>query len=431
MKAHCSPERTTRAAERSRQNNARIFAKAPLPVHTPVHPILQLQQSIGNQAVQRLLRSRTIQAKLNISQPGDPFEQEADRVAEKIMRMPAPAVQRSCASCADGGSPCPECEAENEKAVQRRVRPSIESVEESVPEHSLLDPASGRPLATSTRAFFEPRFGVDFGDVRLHTGEAATQTAARIHAAAFTYGRHIWLGKGESEQNNNLMAHELTHVVQQSQGPSGSGPQLIQRTTLEGVDNMCVAYEDRKLNVSSGTPLSETKTPGGRVIPGTKGSHQNCAGASLCGRAEYINWPFLGLEAADHLARPPHITADWDKANYFVPAGCKPVDCAGISINATRCRALEREVILFLYRWPAGVIRGTSTQVFQSDFHMIGRTPSSLPMAWESKMDQRERVEDIRDPWQSLHDAYPHTLGSDREVKQHCYCCDCGGIKTR
>ncbi len=374
MKAHCSPERTTRAAERSRQNNARIFAKAPLPVHTPVHPILQLQQSIGNQAVQRLLRSRTIQAKLNISQPGDPFEQEADRVAEKIMRMPAPAVQRSCASCADGGSPCPECEAENEKAVQRRVRPSIESVEESVPEHSLLDPASGRPLATSTRAFFEPRFGVDFGDVRLHTGEAATQTAARIHAAAFTYGRHIWLGKGESEQNNNLMAHELTHVVQQS---------------------------------------------------------QNCAGASLCGRAEYINWPFLGLEAADHLARPPHITADWDKANYFVPAGCKPVDCAGISINATRCRALEREVILFLYRWPAGVIRGTSTQVFQSDFHMIGRTPSSLPMAWESKMDQRERVEDIRDPWQSLHDAYPHTLGSDREVKQHCYCCDCGGIKTR
>ena len=194
---------------------------------------------------------------------------------------------------------------------------------------------------------------------------------------------------------------------------------------------MCVAYEDRKLNVSSGTPLSETKTPGGRVIPGTKGSQQNCAGASLCGRAEYINWPFLGLEAADHLARPPHITADWDKANYFVPAGCKPVGCAGISINATRCRALEREVILFLYRWPAGVIRGTSTQVFQSDFHMIGRTPSSLPMAWESKMDQRERVEDIRDPWQSLHDAYPHTLGSDREVKQHCYCCDCGGIKTR
>src|SRR6266478_8324836 len=134
------------------QRSASATATPLLATHARAHPILQLQQSIGNQAVQRLLRSRTVQARLNISQPGDPFEQEADRVAEKVMRMPAPAVQRSCASCADGGSPCPECEAENEKAVQRRVRPSIESVEESVPEHSLQDPASGRPLATSTRA---------------------------------------------------------------------------------------------------------------------------------------------------------------------------------------------------------------------------------------------------------------------------------------
>ena len=72
MKAHCSPERTTRAAERSRQNNARIFAKAPLPVHTPVHPILQLQQNIGNRAVQRLIQSRTIRAQALQRQPADP-----------------------------------------------------------------------------------------------------------------------------------------------------------------------------------------------------------------------------------------------------------------------------------------------------------------------------------------------------------------------
>jgi len=72
MKAHCSPERTTRAAQRSRQNNARIFAKAPLPVHTPVHPILQLQQNIGNRAVQRLIQSRTIRAQALQRQPADP-----------------------------------------------------------------------------------------------------------------------------------------------------------------------------------------------------------------------------------------------------------------------------------------------------------------------------------------------------------------------
>jgi hypothetical protein len=178
------------------------------------------------------------------------------------------------------------------------------------------------------------------------------------------------------------------------------------------------------------TPLPETRTPGGRVIQGTEGPHQNCAGVSLCGREEYINWPHLGWEASDGIARPPRITADWDAANYFVPTGCVPISCTGLSVNSTRCRSDEREVILFLYRWPVGILPGTSITVYQSDFHMIGRTPSSLPMAWESKMDRRERVEDIRDPWQSLYDAYPDTRKPDREIAQHCYCCDCAKIAT-
>src|SRR5213594_3664333 len=112
---------TTRAAEASGQKNAGA-SNVQLPITAPLNPILQLQQTLGNQAVQQLLRSRMLQAKLSISQPGDPFEQEADRVAEKVMRMPAPAVQRACASCAGGGSPCRECEAETEKSIQRRVR---------------------------------------------------------------------------------------------------------------------------------------------------------------------------------------------------------------------------------------------------------------------------------------------------------------------
>ncbi len=177
------------------------------------------------------------------------------------------------------------------------------------------------------------------------------------------------------------------------------------------------------------TPLPETETPGGRILPGTEGPHQNCAGVSLCGRQEYINWPFLGLEASDGIARPPSITADWDRANYFLPSGCLPISCSGISVNATRCNSTEREVILFLYKWPRGVLPD-GTQVYQSDFHMIGRTPSRLPMAWESKMDRREEVDDIREPWQSLYDAYPHTRQPDREIRQHCYCCDCAEIST-
>src|SRR5687767_2683244 len=54
------------------------------------HPLIELQRSLGNQAVQRLIGSPYIQTKLTVSTPGDPYEQEADRVAETVMRMPAP-----------------------------------------------------------------------------------------------------------------------------------------------------------------------------------------------------------------------------------------------------------------------------------------------------------------------------------------------------
>ena len=358
----------------------------------------------------------TIQTKLQLSTPGDQYEQEADRVADQILRMPESSIQLENAPAPMGNS------------IQRL--PMGEVITPNNAAGKQLDSSGGRSLLPSTRQFMEPRFDADFSHVRVHDDQHAHKTASQFQARAFTSGHHIWLGAKESENDKSLMVHELTHVVQQSRVASGTSPQPIQRQTLVGTENQCVAYEDRALNVGAGTPLSETTTPGGRVIPGTRGSQQNCAGASLCGRSEYINWPFLGLEAADGVSRPG-MTADWMAANYFVPSGCGPVNCNGININVSRCGASEREVILFLYRWPAGVVRGTSTTVYQSDFHMIGRTPSSLPMAWESKMDRRERVEDIRDPWQSLYDAYPHTRLPDRQIMQHCFCCDCGKIVTR
>jgi hypothetical protein len=75
----------TRTNEKSRPASVKSLRSA-----APAHPIVQLQQTIGNQAVQRLLRSRAIQPKLAISQPGDIYEQEADRVAEQVMQMPEP-----------------------------------------------------------------------------------------------------------------------------------------------------------------------------------------------------------------------------------------------------------------------------------------------------------------------------------------------------
>ncbi len=74
----------------------------------------------------------------------------------------------------------------------------------------------------------EPRFGVDFGQVRLHTDEQARESASQIQARAFTYGNNIWLGEGANESDKGLMAHELTHVVQQTSGTARSITTLME-----------------------------------------------------------------------------------------------------------------------------------------------------------------------------------------------------------
>ena len=80
------------------------------------------------------------------------------------------------------------------------------------------NPGAGRPLPRAVRQRIEPHFGTSFRDVRLHDGPADRRAAARIGARAFTHGQRIWLGEGESHTNTRLMAHELTHVVQQTRG---------------------------------------------------------------------------------------------------------------------------------------------------------------------------------------------------------------------
>src|SRR5262245_7813654 len=93
----------------------------PLLARAPLHPILYLQQIAGNQAVQRLLRSRIIQAKLSVSEPRDIYEREADLMAEQVMRMPKPVIERSCPACAAGGSTCSQCETEKQPLLQRHT----------------------------------------------------------------------------------------------------------------------------------------------------------------------------------------------------------------------------------------------------------------------------------------------------------------------
>ncbi|WP_416069155.1 DUF4157 domain-containing protein [Streptomyces buecherae] len=103
----------------------------------------------------------------------------------------------------------------------RRHRPELthpqteRPVQRSVVHDVLRSP--GRSLDQGTRAEMEARLGADFSDVRIHTGSSASASAAEIGARAYTSGKHVVLGDGGGDKHT--LAHELTHVIQQRQGP--------------------------------------------------------------------------------------------------------------------------------------------------------------------------------------------------------------------
>ena len=129
-------------------------------------------------------------------------------------------LQRTCA-CGQhtGGGNCTDCRKKREGVLQRRAATSNEPT--TVPplvSEVLRSP--GQPLDTNTRAFMQPRFGYDFSSVRVHTDAKAAESARAVNALAYTVGRDVVFGGGQyltgTNMGQKLMAHELTHVVQQS-----------------------------------------------------------------------------------------------------------------------------------------------------------------------------------------------------------------------
>ena len=273
-----------------------------------VRSILHLQRTIGNQAVQRMLRTDAeepeadltrpaslrfghvfsripihppaagaIQTKLEINQPGDVYEQEADYVSKQVLRVPEPQLQRVCA-CGNNttaGGECSECRKKrlglqpklkvNEPGdIYEREADRIADQVMATPAHSAVSsgppriqrfagkatgqvaaaPASvdqalaspGRPLDPALRQDMEQRFGYGFSRVRVHSGTAAEQSARDVNARAYTVGHKMVFGAGQpalgSREGQKLLAHELTHVVQQS---TASALPVVQRQAGRGV----------------------------------------------------------------------------------------------------------------------------------------------------------------------------------------------------
>ncbi|MGH8543022.1 MAG: DUF4157 domain-containing protein [Gammaproteobacteria bacterium] len=231
-----------------------------------------------------------IQTKLEVGAPNDRFEQEAERVAEQVMRMPgretrattpAPAgsaprsVQRMCNECAKEETalqraPLPDASAPlrisalNGSIVARADSPDQTPFlqRQDLDEDEMLQTETavgaapdtrpgvaagiralrgrGQPLSAAERAFFEPRFGHDFGQVRLHTDARAAATARAVNARAFTVGRDVVFGAGEytpeTAVGRQLLAHELVHTIQQQATDQPTVQRSMQRGQADWFD---------------------------------------------------------------------------------------------------------------------------------------------------------------------------------------------------
>lgn len=187
-------------------------------------------------------------SRLAIGAPGDRFEQEAEQVAEQVLHMPEPMpagrpevrqsappqigllgrspgelIQRDMRdpyAIEEGSSE----ESQSTGMVQTQAQPGHTPQLSPEFEHQIGSlQGGGQPLAGPVRRSMESRFGHDFSRVRIHTHETAAALAASINARAFALGRDLVFGAGqyapESEAGRRLIAHELTHAVQQGHAP--------------------------------------------------------------------------------------------------------------------------------------------------------------------------------------------------------------------
>jgi len=239
-----------------------------------------------------------VQAKLTVSQPGDPYEKEADQVAENVMRMPEPATHAAVGSQQDELQLKEEKEPEEvqpkleaaqinsiqckgeEEPVQAKLFSNIQRSNDALGSqqeffadasentleisrkgnsifHSDVVQRSGRgppkssqtfentlnssngggsALPQSTRSFMESRFNADFGGVRIHTGSTAETLSRSIHAQAFTHGNNIYFNSNkyspDTADGGLLLAHELTHTIQQGASKTNSQSGNISRKPI-------------------------------------------------------------------------------------------------------------------------------------------------------------------------------------------------------
>jgi len=196
--------------------------------------VTRMNRVQGNQHVQNVMKAMRknsspvahprVQTSMTVSTPGDAYELEADQVAEQVMTM----TSTPAAPPQDGGADDPNTPPAIRRYVQRATQEDVggKQVDAGMDDKISQATRSGSPLPSGEKQFFESRMGVDLSNVTVHTDDQASQTAQDLSARAYTVGSSIAFNKGEykpgTTDGRRLLAHELTHVVQQ--GGAGAKP---------------------------------------------------------------------------------------------------------------------------------------------------------------------------------------------------------------
>lgn len=234
-----------------------------------------------------------VQAKLTVGPPEDEYEREADSVAEQVMSMPQPRVQRKGEEQEDSLLMQEKLKLNNHEDMGTQdgtVPISVERVLAS----------SGRPLEMALQKDMAQCFGHDFSHVRVHSGEAAERSAREMNANAYTSGQNIVFGEGRFEpgthEGRRLIAHELAHVLQQATAgaattlraqpnkkpspkkPKPKIPKICGRPSRKVSDNSITKIN---IDVGANTLTIEWKDQT-KIPPGSEGTHFISPGAGLC-----------------------------------------------------------------------------------------------------------------------------------------------------
>jgi Domain of unknown function (DUF4157) len=295
-------------SRQSRQPRERVPAAGPGTSQVAPHFVLDVQRAAGNQAVAGLvhglsvtLARRALQAKLTVSHPYDPHEQEADRIADRVMRMPVtppgPDMPGSATAAPPGcvcGGACADCQQDRHGAGQEQAGPAQVHAKPMGPArtrpaeappsvHAALR-SPGQLLDHASRAYFEPRLGHDFSAVKIHTDAQAVASARAVQAHAYTVGSDIVFGAGEfapgTQRGQLLLAHELAHVMQQSAGRAPADVLARQaepeaREDVEEAGQLPVIVPVPRAPANQNAPAHQEEETRPEFVPGGTPANQN------------------------------------------------------------------------------------------------------------------------------------------------------------